>query len=195
MTLHSFYSFSNLEVQKNIAPHVSPFTSIMEQVFLNLQHLKFPFCFQGYALYPHVIMLEYYSVYHLPSTPVCQLLIGSVHYYCESGEGAERLKSVKYNSRQPCRAPRRHTAHTRTHSRKKVLCQIWCTWCTWTSAQAGTHWVGSHFQTVLFSCDPQRTFGALLGCGLSHTVRRKTNCKSHDPNIMRPKMFKCSITW
>lgn len=33
-------------------------------------------------------------MYHLPTTPVSQILIGSVYYYFEIGEGAEKLKSV-----------------------------------------------------------------------------------------------------
>lgn len=56
--------------------------------------------------------VQYYIVHHLPFTTVSQLLIGSVHYYYEIGEGAEKLKSVKYNSKQPSSAPGRHTAHT-----------------------------------------------------------------------------------
>lgn len=41
---------------------------------------------------------------HLSVTTASQLLIGSVHYYCEIGEGAEKLKSVKHNGGQAGRA-------------------------------------------------------------------------------------------
>lgn len=57
-------------------------------------------------------------MYHLPSITVSQLLIASVYYYCEIGEGAETLKSVKYNSRQASNALGRHTSHTQSFSVK-----------------------------------------------------------------------------
>lgn len=59
---------------------------------------------------------QYYTVYHLPSTTVSQLLIGSVYYYCEIRECAEKLKSVKYNSKQAHSTPARHTLRTQSRS-------------------------------------------------------------------------------
>lgn len=52
--------------------------------------------------------VQYYTVY-LSVTTASQLLIGSVYYYCEIGEGAEKLKSVKYNAGQAGRASGRRT--------------------------------------------------------------------------------------
>lgn len=43
--------------------------------------------------------------YYLAPTTVSQLSIGSVYYYCEIGDGAEKLKSVMYNSSKATLSP------------------------------------------------------------------------------------------
>ena len=93
---------------------------------------------------------QYYIVYHLPAPAVSQLLIGSVHYYCEIGAGAEKLKSVKYNSRQASSAPGKHTPHTQSFSVKsdtdahKLMKD---------GTQVGTQWVWSHLRFGLPWCE------------------------------------------